>query len=70
MFNANEFTWEQRGRIDFIIGTLFSNCPAETLFERNQWEEGWQAAWFQEQKRVLRVSAAPVRALSARLQEP
>jgi len=70
MNEANDFTWEQRGAIDFIIGTPYSNCPAQTLFERDEWEKGWQEQFIRHQKRILRVAPAPVSLMSARLQEP
>lgn len=39
--NANDFTWKQRGAIDFLLGLGFGESPAPDLFERGQWEEGW-----------------------------
>jgi len=39
--NANDFTWEQRGAVDYIIGVPFSGCQAESLFDRDEWEKGY-----------------------------
>jgi len=69
MIAPNEFIWEQRGRIDFIIGTSFGNSPAETLFERDEWEKGWQAGFEAAQRRILRVNGASLAALSTRMPE-
>jgi len=51
------FTWHERGRIDFYIGTSFANCPAQELFDRKQWEIGWIEAFDQAEKREVRIAA-------------
>lgn len=41
---ANEFNWEQRGRLDFTCGIPFSQSPAPDIFQRDEWEKGWLLA--------------------------
>jgi len=55
--NANEFTWKQRGAIDFTIGVSYGLPPdTQDLVNRQEWEEGWQEAFDLSVKRVMLVT--------------
>jgi len=65
--NANEFTWKQRGAIDYIIGVSFGNCSAENLFDRDEWEKGWQEQHEVTAQRFLRVTGYPANIVRGKL---
>lgn len=68
--NANEYTWEQRGKIDFLLGVSFSESPAGLDFiERIEWEGGWQKGWESECKRNVRIIGDAEKLLLSRLQK-
>lgn len=52
----HDFTWYQRGSIDYLIGVSFSASPAPDLFERDEWEKGWLAQAERERARRVRVT--------------
>jgi len=54
--NANEFTWEQRGAIDNLLGVPYRTPPASDLFERQQWEKGWLAQEKRNNERDVHVA--------------
>jgi len=67
--NANDFTWYQRGQIDFMCGVSYGNCPAQTLFERDEWEKGWQEQYDSAEKRRVSVGAKTPASLFSRMPE-
>lgn len=65
----NDFTWQQRGAIDFTIGVSFGNSPAPDLFEREQWEKGWQEQHERTAQRFLRVTGGAENVVRGKLRD-
>jgi len=64
--NPNDFTWRQRGAIDFILNQRFSDCPVtDDLVNRNDWEEGWMQAYDNRVKLLMRASGSSRQAVLA-----
>lgn len=55
---SHDFTWKQRGQIDFTIGVQFVSCPCTDAIPVQQWEAGWIDAQRQALDRDMRITNA------------
>jgi len=69
MIKPHEFTWQERGKIDHLIGTFFADCPASDLFDRQEWEKGWLSSAARKQTAGMHFGRPGQGRLSPRMPE-